>query len=57
MAFVLGPVHKEAISVFPKIATGKTIGYEAEAAPTWEDALVIWDERGRAYAAAPDARA
>jgi hypothetical protein len=30
------------MKMFPKIATGSTIGYETDKVPRWEEALLIW---------------
>jgi len=30
------------MKVFPKIATGSTIGYEADEIPSWSEALENW---------------
>ena len=40
--FVLSPIHRRAVNIFPKIATGSTIGYETDKAPTWDEALLMW---------------
>ena len=40
--FVLSPIHRKAMKIFPKIATGSTIGYEANKMPGWDEALAIW---------------
>jgi hypothetical protein len=40
--FVLSPIHRKAMKIFPKIATGSTIGYEADKMPSWDEALSIW---------------
>ena len=40
--FVLSPVHQKAMKIFPKIATGSTIGYETDKMPTWDEALLMW---------------
>ena len=34
--FVLSPVHQKAMKIFPKIATGSTIGYKTDKMPTWD---------------------
>ena len=41
-----GP-HLEAMRAFRQIATGKTIGFVANAAPPWDDVHDIWVTRGR----------
>ena len=40
--FVVSPIHRKAMKIFPKIATGSTIGYEADKMPGWDEALSIW---------------
>ena len=40
--FVLSPIHRKAMKIFPKIATGSTNGYEADKMPSWHEALSIW---------------
>lgn len=46
-AYLKSGSHLKAMKVFRKIATGKVLGYEANSAPTWEDALRLWSEEGR----------
>jgi quinol monooxygenase YgiN len=41
-----GP-HREAMRVFPRIATGMVAGYFAPHAPDWSEVHAIWLERGR----------
>jgi len=40
--FVSSPVHLKAMKVFPQIATGSTIGFEADEIPSWNQALEVW---------------
>ena len=40
--FVLSPIHRKAMKIFSKIATGSTNGYEADKMPGWHEALSIW---------------
>ena len=40
--FVLSPIHRRAMKIFPNIATGSTIGYETDKTPTWDEALLMW---------------
>ena len=40
--FASSPIHLKAMKVFPKIATGLTIGYEADEIPSWSEALENW---------------
>lgn len=39
--------HREAMRIFPGIATGKTFGFLADQAPDWNGVHVIWQNRGR----------
>ena len=39
--FVLSQVHQKEMKIFPKIATGSTIGYETDKMPTWDEALLL----------------
>jgi hypothetical protein len=41
-----GP-HLKAMKIFKKIATGKLYGYESTSAPTWNEAVNIWNEKAR----------
>ena len=47
--FVLSPIHRKAMKIFPKIATGSTIGYEANKMPGWDEALAIWRQSAVNY--------
>lgn len=40
-----GP-HLRAMRVFPKIASGKVLGFSADASPDWPEARRLWQERG-----------
>ena len=40
--FVLSPAHQKAMKIFPKIATGSTIGYETDKMPNLGEALLMW---------------
>ncbi len=39
--------HLRAMQQFNRIATGKTLGYAADALPEWDDLHQMWLERGR----------
>jgi hypothetical protein len=39
--------HLQAMRKFRSMATGKTIGFESDAPPKWEDVHDIWTTRGR----------
>ena len=47
--FVLSPIHRKAMKIFPKIAAGSTIGYEANKMPGWDEALAIWRQSAVNY--------
>ena len=46
LAYVRSGAHREAMRAFPKIAAGEVISFEAERAPSWEEARAIWEARG-----------
>lgn len=46
-AYLTSGPHLEAMRLFPKIATGKVVGYHAKLAPDWSEVHAIWLERGR----------
>lgn len=46
-AYLASGAHLKAMGSFDDIATGAVYGYEAEAVPSWEDALTLWHEKGR----------
>jgi len=41
-----GP-HLEAMRLFPKIATGKVVGYQTDRIPDWSEINAIWRDHGR----------
>lgn len=45
--YVRSGAHLKAVRAFHEIATGKTIGYVADAAPSWDEVHAIWASRGR----------
>jgi hypothetical protein len=47
--FVLSPIHMRAMKMFPKIATGSTIGYEADKILRWDEALLMWRQSAVNY--------
>ncbi|WP_246831285.1 DUF3291 domain-containing protein [Pseudotabrizicola formosa] len=47
-AYLTADAHLEAMRLFPRIATGKVVGYPAQHAPDWSEVHAIWLERGRA---------
>ena len=46
-AFVASGAHGRAMTVFPKIASGGTVGYLSERIPDWDEARLIWQQRGQ----------
>ncbi|MDB5643676.1 MAG: hypothetical protein JWN07_2993 [Hyphomicrobiales bacterium] len=46
-AYLRSGPHLQAMRAFRQIATGKTIGFVAEAAPSWDEVHEIWVTRGR----------
>jgi hypothetical protein len=48
VTYIRTGAHAKAMKNFNKFATGKIVGLEVSAAPTWEQALKIWAEQGRA---------
>jgi len=47
--YIYSGAHKKAIVGFRRIATGKTLGYEGDELPSWEEAHKIWQKNGRDY--------
>lgn len=45
--YLTRPRHLAAIKVFSWIATGETVGFEAETVPDWPEARAIWERDGR----------
>ena len=52
--FAYSGAHMKAIAVFPKIATGKTYGFETSTVPLWDDVHAIWLEHAADYVASAD---
>ena len=46
-AYLTAGPHLAAMRLFPRIATGKVVGYLATQAPDWSEVHAIWVERGR----------
>jgi hypothetical protein len=55
LEFMRSGVHLQAMKAFPKIATGRTYGYEADKIPSWEEAYLLLMEKGKDYLAKPSA--
>ena len=47
MAYRLSPVHSRAMKGISQIGSGKVFGYETDSIPSWEDALVEFDNKAR----------
>lgn len=47
--FLRSGVHLKAMKAFHKIATGRTYGFEADTIPTWAEAFVLLEEKGKVY--------
>ena len=45
--FLYAGPHKKAMRAFASIASGKAIGFEADRAPSWDEAHDLWCRRGR----------
>lgn len=46
-AYLTAGPHLQAMRLFPRIATGKVVGYVAKQAPDWTEVHAIWREQGR----------
>jgi hypothetical protein len=47
LAYLTSGAHATAMKNFEGVGTGSVYGYEASAAPTWDEAIVLWKEKGR----------
>lgn len=47
LAYLRTGPHREAIRLFPRIATGKVLGYATQEVPDWTDVPALWAARGR----------
>lgn len=45
--YLTAGAHLQAMKAFGSIATGKTLGFYAEAAPDWSEVHSIWQSRGK----------
>jgi hypothetical protein len=45
--YLLSGSHLKAMRVYKKIATGKVLGFEAPAAPDWDEVHELWKIKGR----------
>ena len=46
-AYLTTGAHLEAMRLFPRIATGKVVGFYAPDIPDWSQVHTIWREKGR----------
>jgi hypothetical protein len=49
LCFLQSGVHLKAMKAFHKIATGRTYRFEADSIPTWAEAFVLLEEKGKVY--------
>lgn len=47
--FIYSGVHKKAIKIFKKIATGKTFGFYTNKVPSWSEVHELWKDKGVEY--------
>ena len=47
LAFLGNGAHLEAMKLFPRIAKGKTLGFEATEVPDWDEVHRLWRTQGR----------
>ena len=45
--FLVSGAHLQAMKSFKSLATGSVIGFEADHAPSWQEAREIWRTKGR----------
>jgi hypothetical protein len=46
-AYLVTGAHLGAMKAFHRLATGRTVGFECETSPTWEQVPEIWAAIGR----------
>jgi hypothetical protein len=46
-AYLVSGPHLAAMKAFRGMATGKTLGLEAETPPGWDEVHALWQDRGR----------
>jgi hypothetical protein len=44
--YLVTGAHLSAMKSFHSIATGKTLGYTADHAPSWDEVHILWKEKG-----------
>ncbi|HAG73379.1 MAG TPA: hypothetical protein DCL66_14370 [Gammaproteobacteria bacterium] len=47
MAYRASPAHVRAMKATSQIGSGKVFGYETDSIPSWNDALIEFDSKGR----------
>jgi hypothetical protein len=47
LAYVRSPKHMKAMRAFPSIAIGRLLSYESDVVPSWEEALLKWEQEAR----------
>ncbi len=47
LAFLGKGAHLDAMKLFPRIATGKTLGFEATSIPDWDEVHRLWRTQGK----------
>ncbi len=47
LAYLRQGAHKHAMKAYRLVGTGKVYGYEADAPPSWDIALTLWEAHGR----------
>ena len=47
MAYIISPAHFRAMKGISQIGSGKVFGYETGSIPSWDDALVEFDNNAR----------
>ena len=47
LAYVRSPKHMKAMKAFPSIAIGRLLSYESDFIPTWDEALLKWEQEAR----------
>ncbi len=47
LAFLGTGAHLDAMQLFPRIATGKTLGFEATSIPDWDEVHRLWSTQGK----------
>lgn len=49
LEFMRSGAHLNAMKAFHTIATGRTYGYEGEQIPSWEEAFLMLEKKGKIY--------